>query len=138
MSEHRTLQQKLSAIRADETREGPTKWCAAKKRYELASPHCLVLRSKTAAYHIVGGSSVVRHGKMGRSVRYGSSLVTATPEICGVRFIPESCRGCRRPGRQFRAMCGRLRVGKENLHVAGLVGAAMCSAFRCGSHDRWP
>jgi transposase len=36
------------------------------------------------------------------------------------------------------AMCGRLRVGKENLHVAGLVGAAMCSAFRCGSHDRWP
>ena len=25
-------------------------------------------------------------------------------------------------------MCGRLQVGKENLHVAGLVGAAMCSA----------
>ena len=21
---------------------------------------------------------------------------------------------------------------------AGLVGAAMCSACRCGSHDRWP
>jgi hypothetical protein len=36
------------------------------------------------------------------------------------------------------AMCGRLRVGKKNLHVAGLVGAAMCSAFKCGSHDRWP
>ncbi|MGA8963063.1 MAG: hypothetical protein WB525_01105, partial [Pseudolabrys sp.] len=36
------------------------------------------------------------------------------------------------------AMCGRLRVGKENLHVAGLVGAAMCSASECGSHDRWP
>jgi hypothetical protein len=35
-------------------------------------------------------------------------------------------------------MCGRLQVGKENLHVAGLVGAAMCSAFECGSHDRWP
>jgi hypothetical protein len=29
------------------------------------------------------------------------------------------------------AMCGQLQVGKENLHVAGLVGAAMCSA----SHD---
>jgi len=27
------------------------------------------------------------------------------------------------------AMCGRLRVGKENLHVTSLVGAAMCSAF---------
>jgi pimeloyl-ACP methyl ester carboxylesterase len=26
------------------------------------------------------------------------------------------------------AMCGRLRVGKGNLHVALLVGAAMCSA----------
>ena len=38
----------------------------------------------------------------------------------------------------LRAMCGRLQVGKENLHVAGLVGAAMCSAFECGSHDRWP
>jgi hypothetical protein len=26
------------------------------------------------------------------------------------------------------AMCGRLLVGKKNHHVAGLVGAAMCSA----------
>jgi hypothetical protein len=32
-------------------------------------------------------------------------------------------------------MCGRLRVGKENLHVAGLVGAPMCSACLRGSHD---
>ena len=48
-------------------------------------------------------------------------------------------RTCRRarPG-QLCAMCGRLRVGKDFLHVAGLVGAAMCSACRCGSHDRWP
>jgi hypothetical protein len=36
------------------------------------------------------------------------------------------------------AMCGRLRVGKNFLHVASLVGAAMCSACLCGSHDRWP
>ena len=34
------------------------------------------------------------------------------------------------------AMCGRLRVGKENLHVAGLVGAAMCSACLCGSQPQ--
>ena len=27
------------------------------------------------------------------------------------------------------AACGRLRVGKDFLHVAGLVGAAMCSAY---------
>jgi hypothetical protein len=38
----------------------------------------------------------------------------------------------------FRAMCGRLRIGKDFLHAARLVGAAMCSAFECGSHDRWP
>jgi hypothetical protein len=30
--------------------------------------------------------------------------------------------------RPLCAMCGRLRVGKDFLHVAGLVGAAMCSA----------
>src|SRR5262249_48485585 len=36
------------------------------------------------------------------------------------------------------AMCGRLRVGKAFLHVCRLVGAAMCSACLCGSHDRWP
>ena len=31
--------------------------------------------------------------------------------------------------KSLHAMCGRLRVGKDNLHVAALVGAAMCSAF---------
>jgi hypothetical protein len=30
-------------------------------------------------------------------------------------------------------MCGQFPVGKKNLYVADLVGAAMCSAFRCGS-----
>jgi hypothetical protein len=34
----------------------------------------------------------------------------------------------RTAGPYISAMCGRLRVGKENLHVALLVGAAMCSA----------
>jgi hypothetical protein len=36
------------------------------------------------------------------------------------------------------AMCGRLRVGKENLHFTVLVGAAMCPACLRGAHDRWP
>jgi hypothetical protein len=40
--------------------------------------------------------------------------------------------------RRLRAMCGRLRVGKDFLHARRLVGAAMCSACWCGSHDRWP
>jgi hypothetical protein len=39
---------------------------------------------------------------------------------------------------RISAMCGRLGVGKDNLHVAALVGAAMCSACWCGSRDRWP
>jgi transposase len=36
------------------------------------------------------------------------------------------------------AMCGRLRVVKGLSYVAVLVGAAMCSAFECGSQGRWP
>src|SRR5271167_3123679 len=40
--------------------------------------------------------------------------------------------------KSLHAMCGRLRVGKDFSHVAGLVGAAMCSACLRGSHDRWP
>ena len=36
----------------------------------------------------------------------------------------------------LRAMCGRLRVGKKNLHFAALVGAAMRSACLRGSHRR--
>jgi hypothetical protein len=55
-----------------------------------------------------------------------------------VHFAPRSGRESRRAGWSRCAMCGRLRVGKGNLHVALLVGAAMCSACWCGSHDRWP
>jgi hypothetical protein len=40
----------------------------------------------------------------------------------------------RQPSRtSLSAVCGRLRVGKKNLHFAALVGAAMCSAFLRGS-----
>ena len=45
-----------------------------------------------------------------------------------VRITPGSGRRADIGGRQRSAMCGRLRVGKENLHGASLVGAAMCSA----------
>ena len=31
-------------------------------------------------------------------------------------------------------MCGRLRVGKSFLHVAGLVSAAMCSAIKANAN----
>ena len=43
-------------------------------------------------------------------------------------LIPDSDRRADIPKRSPRAMCGRLRVGKENLHVALRVDAAMCSA----------
>ena len=45
-----------------------------------------------------------------------------------VRFAPKSDEVLRCREASLSAMCGRLRVGKENLHVALLVGAAMCSA----------
>jgi hypothetical protein len=45
-----------------------------------------------------------------------------------VRFAPESRHGSAPLVCPLSAMCGRLRVGKGNLHVALLVGAAMCSA----------
>jgi cation transport regulator ChaC len=53
-------------------------------------------------------------------------------------FAPEATQLLR--GREMTrcAMCGRLRIGKENFHVAALVGAAMCSARLRGTHDRWP
>ena len=60
----------------------------------------------------------------------------ASAEQCSLR--PESDHSRHEFEMARWAMCGRLQVGKENLHVAGLVGAAMCSAFECGSHDRWP
>src|SRR5262249_44057638 len=55
-----------------------------------------------------------------------------------VHFTPESGHWLSVLECPLCAMCGRLRVGKGNLHVAALVGAAMCSACLRGSHDRWP
>jgi hypothetical protein len=67
----------------------------------------------------------------------GSTAVLTAPKR---DFWSTSKNGHHRTGMvgPFRAMCGRLRIGKDFLHAADLVGAAMCSAFRSGSHDRWP
>jgi hypothetical protein len=54
-----------------------------------------------------------------------STDVCLSPDSGGIADIPQPPLG---------AMCGRLRVSKSFLHVAGLVGPAMCSAFKCGSH----
>jgi hypothetical protein len=45
-----------------------------------------------------------------------------------VRFAPQSGHSDYRTACPLSAMCGRLLVGKSKLHVASLVGAAMCSA----------
>src|SRR5262245_29736014 len=37
-------------------------------------------------------------------------------------------------GRQLRAMCGRLRIGKENLHVADTVGCSHVFGLICAVH----
>jgi len=69
-----------------------------------------------------------------RPIREGDMAAT----FCHVRFTPNNGHQPSPDQGLLSAMCGRLRIGKDFLHVAGLVGAAMCSAFKCGSHDRWP
>jgi len=86
---------------------------------------------------------VMRDGWRGRR-RMATPLIGRPGPVEGVRncgdrataktkdISREKIRGC--SCRQQRsemtrcAMCGRLRVGKDFLHVAALVGAAMCSA----------
>jgi hypothetical protein len=67
--------------------------------------------------------------------RLGTDLAATVIHVC---FTPKSGHWLSLSGCPLCAMCGRLRVGKGNLHVAALVGAAMCSACLRGSHDRWP
>jgi hypothetical protein len=66
--------------------------------------------------------------------------------VGGVELIAGEANGIARDAPQGKgeksdgecAMCGRLPVGKGFLHVCSWVGAAMCSAYLGGSHDRWP
>ncbi len=81
-------------------------------------------------------SSLLQH-EMPLDVADVSKAALTAPSVL-VRSTSRSDRIADIPARQLCAMCGRLRVGKDFLRVAGLVGAAMCSACRCGSHDRWP
>jgi hypothetical protein len=69
--------------------------------------------------------------KAGRSgaASKDDTWVAASFILSDVRFTPESGHSQRKSKCPLWAMCGRLRVGKNFLHVAALVGAAMCSAF---------
>jgi hypothetical protein len=61
----------------------------------------------------------LRAPAMGAMSAWGSLAVLSTGER-PVRYAPESGLERSFGVGQLRAMCGRLRVGKENLHVAGL------------------
>jgi hypothetical protein len=89
---------------------------------------------------------VLANGVVGRSHLQGKCRTRRKPLDVDAGFRPpQGSRAdtrlcCDTRGRDggLCAMCGRLRVGKENLTWQAWVGAAMCSAFECGSHDRWP
>ena len=85
----------------------------------------------------IGATKMLRRNWVAQC-KFGSGSIASFERCRYVCFAPNYGRITRRSEPTLRAMCGRLQVGKENLHVAGLVGAAMCSAFECGSHDRWP
>ena len=69
--------------------------------------------------------------------RFGSF---ASVERCPwhVCFTPDSGRNAAMPLTDAMCHVWMAPSGKSSLHVAGLVGAAMCSACLRGSHDRWP
>src|ERR1700756_4331665 len=72
----------------------------------------------------------------GGQTRKIKRLHDADPCLLSPASALERITDSSRTSRQVRngPMWGRLRVGKENLHFATLVGAAMCSA----SHDDSP
>jgi hypothetical protein len=87
----------------------------------------------------IAGAFCTRLGRtMDRADVAVGSVASVWRCLSNFRFTLESRHSSQGVTCLKSAMCGRLRVGKRNLHVAGLVGAAMCSAFRCGSHNRWP
>ena len=71
-------------------------------------------------------------GKIMREVRVASEpealLQVLTNTIYRFKRVGLEAGLMRRNELPLSAMCGRLRVGKEKLHVAGLIGAAMCLA----------
>jgi len=82
------------------------------------------------------------HGTLPHAATMGvvgvAALVANAASFGSCGLIVVAMQTCVQPGfaramdadgaRPLRAMCGRLPVGKLKLHVALLVGAAMCSA----------
>jgi hypothetical protein len=72
--------------------------------------------------------SVVGHSRPGPAGRRSSH----------VRYAPKATFGHQNAiGRDGPCVDGS-ELARTFFTSAALVGAAMCSAFACGSHDRWP
>src|SRR6516165_9171410 len=122
---------RASRCRLGTYREWPCGRSATKKCDEFPPLHGLP-RTGTARRIIISQIEELcresRSGGLPLMVRFGSKADIAP---CGtpVRFTPKSGHWSCASGCPLCAMCGRLLVGKKNLRVADLVGAAMCSAF---------
>ncbi|MGA9201738.1 MAG: hypothetical protein WBZ67_14705, partial [Pseudolabrys sp.] len=55
-----------------------------------------------------------------------------------VRFGPKADKRWRGCIIRFVPCVDGSELARAFFTFAALVGAAMCSAFECGSHDRWP
>ena len=73
-------------------------------------------------------------GGMGFRVKlHGSNfepLMSALPPKADIGTEPRDVR--------FVPCVDGSELARDIFTFAELVGAAMCSAFKCGSHDRWP
>ena len=69
-----------------------------------------------------------------RGQRSGSS----SPSKVGARCVSSARRDLCGGRRVIAVPTATSELARRIFTRAALVGAAMCSAFRCGSHDRWP
>jgi hypothetical protein len=80
------------------------------------------------------------------NVRFGSKAdiedrsadVRFTPKSGMSALPPKADISCAPPDVCFVPCVDGSELARTFLTIAALVGAAMCSAFACGSHDRWP
>src|SRR5215472_16835955 len=75
--------------------------------------------------HLESAAPTVQYGNLDE----GRVLIKSAfckRDLVNVRFAPKATEVPRCREAPLCAMCRRLRVGKENLRVADLVGAAMC------------
>ena len=116
----------------DKTRVSDT---GLNQRRGIGLPLCGIGTGTTHRLQVLVDDLISPQSWMGGDRVSPSFMMVSIPSLANRRFgsdCPGNCR-CR-----YTPMCGRLRVGKDFFHECRLVGAPMCSAFKRGSHDRWP